>query len=330
MSRKELSVLLLLIVLCAVVAVASPQFLSATNIQNMARLIGMYGIFSIGVGVVIITGGIDLSIGSICALLGVLLSMMLVDWQWPPALAVIAVLGLGAGLGGAHGLLIARLRLQPFIVTLCGLLLYRGAARYIASDVTKGFGAGTGFEWVGRLASGELFGVPMPFVLLVVVGVVAWVVLHRSVYGRHLFAIGRNEEASRYAGINTRAVVAGAYVISGVLAALSAVLIAFYTNSVSPSSHGNFYELYAIAAAVVGGCSLRGGEGSIGGIIVGAALLQVIRNLVNLLDIPGSLDFAVMGAVILIGAVADQLFRPKMVGGVSGVPSGGHPSTRKT
>ena len=328
MSRKELSVLLLLIVLCAVVAVASPQFLSATNIQNMARLIGMYGIFSIGVGIVIITGGIDLSIGSICALLGVLLSMMLVDWQWPPAIAIVAVLGLGVCLGGAHGLLITRLRLQPFIVTLCGLLLYRGAARYIASDVTKGFGAGTGFEWVGRLASGEIVGVPMPFVLLVVVAVVAWVVLHRSVYGRHLFAIGRNEEASRYAGINTRAVIAGAYVISGLLAALSAVLIAFYTNSVSPSSHGNFYELYAIAAAVVGGCSLRGGEGSIGGIIVGAALLQVIRNLVNLLDIPGSLDFAVMGAVILIGAVADQLFRPKMVGGVSGVPSGGHSSTR--
>src|SRR5688572_16131667 len=112
MSRKELSVLLLLIVLCAVVAVASPQFLSATNIQNMARLIGMYGIFSIGVGIVIITGGIDLSIGSICALLGVLLSMMLVDWQWSPALAILAVLTLGVCLGGAHGLLITRLRLR--------------------------------------------------------------------------------------------------------------------------------------------------------------------------------------------------------------------------
>jgi ribose transport system permease protein len=134
--------------------------------------------------------------------------------------------------------------------------------------------------------------------------------LHRSVYGRHLFAVGRNEEASRYAGIDTKSVVATAYVVSGLLAAVSAIIIAFYTNSVSPSSHGNFYELYAIAAAVVGGCSLSGGEGSIAGIIIGAALLQVIRNLVNLLDIPGSLDFAVMGAVILIGAIADQVFRP--------------------
>jgi ribose transport system permease protein len=134
------------------------------------------------------------------------------------------------------------------------------------------------------------------------------VLLHRTVYGRHLFAIGRNAEAARYAGVATRVVVAWAYVLSGALAAGSAVLIAFYTNSISPASHGNFYELYAIAAAVVGGCSLRGGEGSVLGIVMGAALLQVLRNLVNLLDIPGSLDFAVMGAVILIGAMADQLF----------------------
>ena len=314
MSRKELSVLGLLVALCAIVAFQSPQFLSTTNIQNMARLIGTYGIFSIGVGMVIITGGIDLSIGSVCALLGVLLSMMLVEWRWPAALAVPAVIALGAGLGAAHGLLITRLRLQPFIVTLCGLLLYRGIARYIAADVTKGFGAATGFEWVRSLASGSLAGVPMPFVLLLVIGAAAWVVLHQSVYGRYLFAVGRNAEAARYAGVDTRAVAAGAYVISGLLTGISAILIAFYTNSISPSSHGNFYELYAIAAAVVGGCSLRGGEGSVVGIILGAALLQVIRNLVNLMDIPSSLDFAVMGAVILIGAIADELVRSRAAG----------------
>jgi ribose transport system permease protein len=309
MSRKELSVLVLLIVLCAIVASRSPQFLSVANIQNMSRLIGTYGIFSIGVGIVIITGGIDLSIGSVCALLGVLLSMMLVEWGWPPGVAVPAVIALGGCLGAGHGLLITRLKLQPFIVTLCGLLLYRGLARYIASDVTKGFGTGEGFQWVRDLASGTLFGIPMPFVLLILVGAATWLMLHRSIYGRHLFAVGRNEEAARCSGINSRNVVAGAYVISGVLTGISAILIAFYTNSISPSSHGNFYELYAIAAAVVGGCSLRGGEGSVLGIIIGSALLQVIRNLVNLMDIPSSLDFAVMGAVILIGAVADHVLR---------------------
>jgi ribose transport system permease protein len=308
MTRKELGVLLLFLALCVIVAAASPQFVSAGNLQNVGRLVGTYGIFSIGVGIVIMTGGIDLSVGSICALLGVLLSMMLVEWGWPAGAALTAVLALGAALGAAHGLLVTRLRLQPFIVTLCGLLLYRGAARYIADDSTKGFGTGEGFEWLRAAAAGHIAGVPMPFVILCVIAVIAWVVVHRSVYGRHLIAVGHNEEASRYSGVRTGRVVATAYVVSGLLAAVSAVIIAFYTNSVSPASHGNFYELYAIAAAVVGGCSLRGGEGTVLGIVIGTALLQVLRNLVNLLDIPSSLDFAVMGAVILIGAIADQLF----------------------
>ena len=146
--------------------------------------------------------------------------------------------------------------------------------------------------------------------------------MHRSVYGRHLFAVGHNEEASRYSGRQTRAVIAGAYVVSGTLAAVSAIIIAFYTNSISPASHGNFYELYAIAAAVVGGCSLRGGEGSVLGIVMGTALLQVLRNLVNLLDIPSSLDFAVMGAVILIGAVADHVLRRDRLATRTGMMSG--------
>ena len=136
-----------------------------------------------------------------------------------------------------------------------------------------------------------------------------WVVLHRSIYGRYLYAVGRNEEAARYSGINSRRVIASAYILSGMLAGVSGVLIAFYTNSVSPSSHGNFYELYGIAAAVLGGCSLRGGEGSIIGILIGATLLQILQNLVNLLGIPSSLNFAVMGAVILLGVVADQILK---------------------
>ena len=299
----------LLVVLCGIVGFLNPQFLSAANFQNMSRLVGTYGIFSIGVGLVIITGGIDLSVGSIFALLGVLLSIMLMEWRWPAALALVVILGLGLALGAAHGFLITRLRLQPFIVTLCGLLLYRGLARYLAEDSTKGFGSGEGFEWLRDFATGTVIGLPMPFILMIVIGLLMWVVLHRSIFGRYLYAVGRNEEAAIYSGVNSKNVIAGAYVISGGLAAVAAVLIAFYTNSISPSSHGNFYELYAIAAAVVGGCSLRGGEGSIIGILAGTALLQVLRNLVNLLDIPGSLDFAVMGAVILIGVATDEIVK---------------------
>jgi len=307
--KKELGIFILLVVLCAIVSARNPQFLSPANLQNMARLIGAYGIFSIGLGIVIITGGIDLSVGSAFALLGVLLSIMLTEWGWPAAVAVAAIIGLAMLIGALHGALITKLRVQPFIVTLCGLLFYRGIARFIADDETKGFGSAAGFEWLRDLGTGSVFGVPWPFVLLVVISVVMWVVLHRSVYGRYLYAVGRNETAARYSGINSSRIVASAYVILGLLAGISAIVFAFYTNSVSPSSHGNFFELYGIAAAVLGGCSLRGGEGSIIGIIIGAALLQVLQNLVNLLGIPSSLNFAVMGAVILMGVIADQILQ---------------------
>ena len=309
--RKEFGIFALLAFLCVVVAVLNPQFASPTNIQNTTRLIGMFGIFSIGVGVVIITGGIDLSVGSLFALLGVLMSIMLVRWEWPPLAALAAVMAVAVGLGSIHGWLIARVQLQPFIVTLCGLLLYRGLARYIAADATQGFGNAENFPWLRDLVAGNVAGLPAPFVLLAIVASLMWVLMHRTVFGRYVFAIGRNEEAARYAGIDAKKIKIAAYAISGALAGIGAILLAFYTNSIAPSSHGNFYELYAIAAAVLGGCSLRGGEGSVIGIVLGAALLQVLRNLVNLLDIPSSLDFAVMGVVILIGAIADQMAKSR-------------------
>ena len=307
--KKELATFLLLVVLCAIVTALNPRFVSPANLQNTARLIGAFGIFSLGLGLVIITGGIDLSVGSAFALLGVLLSIMLTEWHLPWPAAVLAILALGALLGAFHGMLITKLRLQPFIVTLCGLLLYRGLARFIADDETKGFGDATGFQTLQRLATGSVFHVPTPFLVLVAASVVMWVLLHRSVYGRHLFATGRSEIAARYSGIDVDRVIVSAYVILGVLTGVAAIVFAFYTNSVSPSSHGSFFELYGIAAAVLGGCSLRGGEGSVLGILLGTTLLQVLQNLVNLLGIPSSLNFAVMGGVILVGVVGDQVLK---------------------
>ncbi len=309
--KKELGIFVLLAVVCGVLAVLSPEFLSATNLQNLARLIGIFGIFSIGTGIVIITGGIDLSVGSVFALLGVVLSILLVEYKVPAALAIIIVLAMTTFLGLVHGLLVTKVKIQPFIVTLCGLLFYRGLSRYITDDNTKGFGNAAGFETLQSVATGSLFGVPTPFVLLVVIGAIMWVVLHRSVWGRYLFAVGRNETASLFSGINTSVMIASAYVIGGLLAGVSGIVLAFYTNSVSPSSHGNSYELYGIAAAVLGGCSLRGGTGSIIGIFIGTALLQVLQNLVNLLGIPSSLNFAVMGVVILLGVIADQVLQTR-------------------
>lgn len=306
--KKELGILVLLVLLCIVTSIINPNFLAAINLQNLARQIGAFGIFSIGLGLVIITGGIELSVGSMMGLLGVLLSMMLTQWSFPIGIALLVCIGIAMVLSLGHGLLITRLNMQPFIVTLCGLLFYRGVARFISNDETKGFGTVAGLDFLRFLANGNLAGIPMPFVLLIIIAAITWVVLHRSVYGRYLFATGRNPEAARYAGIDTKNIVALTYVICGALTAISGIIFAFYTNSVSPANHGNAYELYGIAAAVLGGCSLRGGEGSVIGIVIGTALLQVLRNLVNLLEIPSSLDFAVMGAVILVGVMADQIF----------------------
>jgi len=314
-AGKELGIFVLLVVLCIFVTVMSGgSFLHANNLQNTSRLIGIYGIFSIGLGIVIITGGIDLSVGSLFALLGVLLSLMLTEWHWAWPLAVLATLAAGGLIGILHGFLITRVNLQPFIVTLCGLLAYRGLARIISGDGTMGFGTASGFEKLQVLATGSVFGVPTPFVLLIIIALIMGVVLHRSVYGRYLYAVGRNEEAARYSGVNSKRVIAGAYVISAVLAGIAAILLGFYTNSISPSTHGQSYELYGIAAAVLGGCSLRGGEGSIAGILIGTALLQVLRNLVNLVtinghSIPTSSEAVVVGAVILVGVGIDELLR---------------------
>jgi len=269
-----------------------------------------------------------LSVGSMCALAGVLLSLALKEWHWAWPLVAVFILLVPTLLGCAHGWLITRMKMQPFIVTLCGLLIYRGMARFIAGDTSKGFVGASGFGVFSFLASGRLFhmtrdevidgvagkhvvfeGIPMSFVTFVIIAVVMWFVLHRSIYGRYLLAVGRNEEAARFSGVNTRLVIGSSYMLAGFLTGTAAIMFAFYAGSVAPSTHGNFYELYGIAAAVLGGCSLRGGEGSIIGIVIGTALLQILQNLVNLLGIDSSLNFAVMGAVVLIGVLADQLFQ---------------------
>jgi ribose transport system permease protein len=308
MQKKDFGLLVLIVVVGAIVAFINPRFISPVNLANTANLVGLFGLFAIGQGFVIITGGIELSVGSVIALLGVLFVDLIVTFAVPWPFALLLMLALGVVIGLAHGLLITRLDMQPFIVTLCGLLIYRGVARFYTADGTVGFGFGQTFPTLEWLTTGRSFGVPHSFLAMLAVAAVMWVVLHRSVFGRYLYAVGKNEEAARYAGVATGRVIVSAYVICAVLTAVAAIFFAMYTRSISPSSHGNFYELYAIAAAVLGGFSLRGGEGSIIGVVLGAVLLQVLQNLVNLLGIPSSLNFAVMGSVILIGVLADQQF----------------------
>ncbi len=581
--KKALGIFALLVFVYALAALLNPDFVSTYNIQNTLRRTALFGIISIGAAFVIITGGIDLSIGSLIGLIGCLLPMALQslaagppgralawtlvgtgagvwlagavwlhslpfrdgmrrgmqvllipgyvvvyaarrydDCKRPAALYALGLASVGAGwllpgiplppaievalavfwmleiavaVGLLHGVLITRIRLQPFVVTLCGLLLYRGLARWVTDDQTQGFG--TGYEGLKSLVSGRPFSmawlllgaglsliawgllqavarrrerddegppippwcltlvgvvltlasvltwlpglpetarnapswtqraffwagllgtlsgglgltlaalvlrsreilraaaltlvsllmlaglamlgcvgggsdlawwrilivglallslmtgvaqflqanwqassgsrrpatflttsagvllllgltpldrvpVPAPLLVLLVIAVMAGLFLNHTIYGRYLLALGRNEEAARYSGINTSAMTIVAYVICALLTGLAAVLFSLDVNGIQPAGHGNFYELYAISAAVLGGCSLRGGEGSILGVVIGTAVMRVLYNAITMLGIPDQLEFAMIGAVLLLGVIVDELLR---------------------
>ena len=310
--KKTLGITLLLVLVCVLTAIKQPNFFAPYNAGNLMRFVSMFAILGIGAALVIITGGIDLSIGSVVGLVGVTLAWLLGNqgWSVPAALAVCVALSLGIGL--FHGLLITKLKLQPFVVTLCGLLIYRGMARSLTNDQTVGFG--NSFDGLRYLANGQIplvgdYWLPVPLLALIVVGVVTAVFLNMTIWGRHLLATGRNEEAARYSGLRTSRYIILAYVLCSLLAGLGGVLFALYVNTVQPDNQGNFYELYGIAAAVLGGCSLRGGEGSVLGVIVGAALMRVLTNAVGVLGLKNQWEFAIIGIVILAAVIVDEVLR---------------------
>lgn len=307
--KKIAGIFAVLIAVAAVTTLIEPNFLSSNNIRNIARWTGMYGIMTIGMTFVIITGGIDLSVGAIVGLTGTLLPMFLTQSHppLPVGAAIIILLAISALIGLVHGLLITRLRLQPFVVTLCGLFAYRGLARYISGDATQGFG--NGYQGLRYLASGSILSIPAPFILLIIIAILAAIFLNRSIYGLYLRALGNNEQAARYSGINTGRMIIAAYMISAVLAGWAGMLFALDLNSVQPSSMGSFFELYAIAGAVLGGCSLRGGSGSIIGVIIGTAIVRVLYNSINILGIATQLEYTVIGIVLLLGVMADEVIK---------------------
>jgi ribose/xylose/arabinose/galactoside ABC-type transport system permease subunit len=536
--NKILGILMLLVFACVATTMLSEgTFVTPRNIQNIMRWSGLFGIIGIGVAFVIITGGIDLSIGSMIGLIGCLMSMALMDWGFGITGTLVFIMIISVLLGLSHGLLVTKAGLQPFVVTLCGLLIYRGVARWITGDQTGGFGSeyndslrllatgkpfsvatvlaisglvgacwfvwnflqqkqqlrdsiiglvvciviavigasrftnlstntiiklsrGTtvdiitmpndtqninyrkmqmgkaldkqdagkrpsallpeillnyigyltiaaftwvtflavkshgrearksllvlgctflgvllsqsvigekGPNWFGQSTGGQLwnsrldmlivfaalaaliFGinqfikstlkhnpsakmallttgvltgcwlmsqtpicrtlVPAPMIFLIVIAVIAAVFLNHTIYGRYLLALGNNETATKLSGINTDRMVILAYVICGACTGIGALLFALDLNSIQPAGHGNFYELYAIAAAVLGGCSLRGGEGSIAGVVIGAAVMRVLYNSINILKIPNQLEFAIIGTVILVGVLADETLK---------------------
>ena len=310
--KKLLGITGLLLIVIVGTALKNPDFLSPYNLQNTLRWIALFGLVSVGVSYVIITGGIDLSIGSVVGLSGSALAVLLTALHWPVPLAVGAVLLLSLLIGVLHGLLVTKLGLQPFVVTLCGLLLYRGMARFITGDQSQGFGhqyEGLRQVAIARVPVTSTFAIPVPCFLLAGVAILGSILLHRSIWGRQLFAIGGNELAARFSGVRVDLLKLSAYVICSGLAGLAGILFALDLNSIQPSGLGEFYELYAVAAAVLGGCSLRGGEGTILGVLIGTALMRVLYNSINILGIPTHLEFAIIGAVILAGVVADEMVR---------------------
>ena len=350
--KRELGIFLLLLTVAIVTTAFAPRFCLEYNLENLLQRTALFGILSIGVAFVIITGGIDLSIGSVVGLVGAIMPLLLFDQGWTPAATITFVLALSVGIGLLHGLLITKVGMQPFVVTLCGLLVYRGLARWLTDDRVRGFGSSLddglrqlatarpfeipipGIRWIaegnwssvkvhpdtgeavvgadGKLIDLPFWGdvaVPLPFMILVGVAVLAWIFLERTIWGRYLLALGRSEEAARYSGIKTDRMVITSYVVCSGLAGVGGVLFALDVNLVQPASHGSFYELYAIAAAVLGGCSLRGGEGSILGVVIGAAVMRVLYNAINLTGIPTQLEFAIIGLVILAGVGTDTIVK---------------------
>lgn len=322
------------------------------NHQRLAERLGLFGMLTLGAGIVILSGGIDLSMGSVVCLSGVGLGLLLQNGV-PGGVAILLVLGGAAVIGLLHGLLITRLRLQPFIVTLCGMFIWRGVAYWLALEKPLvplqgllrliSFGAlfpdaSTNAGSAGNVGIGEqeeqlqgllqlstgypqfgfLNGIPflswindVPirlWLLLFAAGLLA-LLLHASVYGRYLFAVGANEQAARYAGIGTSRYKILSYVLCAMLAAVAGMLEQLDVRTVSPSKAGAWYELFAITGAVLGGCSLRGGEGTIPGLLLGAAVLPLLRNLCNFSGLPDDLQPLVIGLALLAGTVTDDLLK---------------------
>ncbi|HWB13305.1 MAG TPA: ABC transporter permease [Pirellulales bacterium] len=309
--KKLLGLAAFLLILYLLMLFADESARSLSNHFNLGKRIGLYGIISLGAGMLIITGGIDLSIGSVVGFCCTVFALLLTHprCQWHPAAAIAAVLGIGALIGLVNGLIVAKLKVQAFVVTLCGLFIYRGASRWLAGDTVQGLG-NSFVAWKYWLAkSHDVLGLPMSLVIFLALAAVATVFLHFSIYGRYFFAIGSNEQAARYAGVATDRYRILAYVLCSTLAAFFAVLFLMEENSVQPSSTGNFFELYAIAGAVLGGCSLRGGEGSVLGVLIGTAIIRILPTFTQMLKVPSSLEYTVIGTALLLGALLDELLR---------------------
>jgi ribose transport system permease protein len=305
-AGREAGTTLGLLVLCIALWIATPFFATAANLSNVAEQSAIVGVIAIGMTFVILTGGIDLSVGSLVALAGVVIGGAL-QRGWPVSGAVGAGLLAGVAAGAVNGLMITRGRLPPFIATLGMMSVARGGALMLSDGRPI-----SGFPDPLRvIATGNLLGVPAPVVLLLALYFVAYLVLTRTVVGRYIYAIGGNEEATVLAGVDVRFHKTVVYAISGLSAAVCAVLLVARLDSAQPIA-GIGYELDAIAAVVIGGTSLLGGSGSVIGTLIGALIMSVLRNGLNLLGVSSYLQQVAIGAVIIVAVLIDMALRRRV------------------
>ncbi|MFJ7829446.1 ABC transporter permease [Peribacillus sp. NPDC097284] len=305
-KNPEMLTLIGFFVLCTFFSFASGEFLSSENVSNIIRQVSINGILAVGMTFVILTGGIDLSVGSVMAFTGTIMVGLMINNGMPAIAAVLIGIILGALLGYINGLFISRARIPAIIVTLAMMEVARGLALlytggYPLSGVSKSF------TFIGR---GYLFGViPMPAVIMILVFIVAYIILNHLPIGRYIYAIGGNEEAVRLSGVKVKRIKTFVYLISGITASISGLIMTSRLASGQPMA-GEGYELDAIAAVVLGGTSIAGGRGHIFGTILGALLLGVLSNGLNLMGVSPYVQRVLKGAII-VGAIYYSSFRQK-------------------
>ncbi|KRA05816.1 ribose ABC transporter permease [Rhizobium sp. Root564] len=293
-----------LIVVSILMGLASDNFFSVNNIMNVLRQVSVVGILAVGMTFVILTGGIDLSVGAVMALVGTLSAGLMVNTGLPASIALPAGLFIGLGIGIFNGALVAWGKMPAIIVTLATM----GMARGLGLIYSGGYPVSGIPSWISWFGVGRIGAVPVPVVIMVVIYAIAWVLLQRTAFGRHVYALGGNELAARLSGVKTQRVKLAVYGISGVTAALAALILTGRLMSGQPNA-GVGFELDAIAAVVLGGTAIAGGRGLILGTLIGAVLLGILNNGLNLMGINPYLQDVIKGFIILLAIYIGREWR---------------------
>lgn len=301
---NRLKPLIGLLIFSAIISIINPRFLSIFNILNVLRQTSINAIIAAGMTFVILTGGIDLSVGSVLAFCGAVSAAMVSSGQ-PLIVVLIVTLITGTMMGLLTGMIISRGRVQAFIATLVTMTIVRGATLVFTQGKPINAGVGKASEAFAWLGGGYILGIPVPVYLMILVYGISWYTLHQTRFGRYTYALGGNEEAARMSGLATKKLKTMVYGISGFLASLSGIIMTSRLSSAQPTA-GTGYELDAIAAVVLGGTSLTGGSGRILGTIVGALIIGILNNALNIMNVSSYFQMIAKGAVILIAVLLDR------------------------